>query len=105
MRAHNAPAGGFTYGLGMPVATRRVFEIKVGDEYIPDLKRRLKKAGVSHGMLAREMGWSASQLSRSFNKPMVPSGKTIARMETAFRAILERQKREGAAASRPERDG
>lgn len=73
---------------------RHLFEIKIGAEYINDLKKRLQQAEVSHGALAREMGWSASQLSRSFNKPIMPSMKTVERMETAFRAIILRREKD-----------
>lgn len=99
----HAPMGG-QHDIGVSVVSKHVFEIKVGDEYIPDLKRRLKKAGISHGQLAREMGWSASQLSRSFNKPMIPTGATIARMETALRALLERKAKEAVRTGSPRAD-
>lgn len=67
-----------------------VIQVNLGVNYIADLKARLAKAKISHGMLAREMGWSASQLSRSFNKDIQPTMATVEKMERAFLAIQER---------------
>ena len=56
-------------------------------DYAGDLKKRLAKAGVSHGALARQAGMHKSQLSRMFNKPMQPNLDNVARLEKAFEEL------------------
>lgn len=55
-----------------------------GADYTKDLKSRLKKAGISHGALARQAKIDPSQISRWFNSPMQPSLANVQRLEKAF---------------------
>lgn len=81
----------------------KVMTIAVGPYYTKDLDERLKKYGISHNALAREMEVSPSQVARWFNKPMTPRMENIAKIEQAVQAIRDRKaaerkaKREGRA--------
>jgi len=58
-----------------------------GADYIAQLDRRLKQAGVSRGRLSRASGISMPQLSRWFNTDMRPTLTNVERLEAAFAAI------------------
>jgi predicted transcriptional regulator len=73
---------------------RHVIQIEIGVDYTDDLRKRMKEAGISQGMLAREMDLSASQVSRWFSKPIDPAWKTIQKIERAMLAIQKRLDKE-----------
>ena len=61
-----------------------------GANYTEDLKARLKKAGISHGALARAAGINRTQLSRWFNTPMQPYQRNIAKLEHALELLIKK---------------
>lgn len=77
----------------MPRQPRQV-TFTVTEDYTGDLKKRLEEYGISHGMLAREMGVLDSQLSRWFNKPVQPRLQNIMKIEAAVSAIRKRMEKE-----------
>lgn len=74
----------------MASAGQVVINVAVGEDYVAELERRLKKYGISHGQVARESGIAATQLSRMFRDNVMPRMENIAKIE---RAIIEIRKR------------
>lgn len=68
--------------------------ITITDDYTGDLRKRLKEYGITHGMLAREMGMKEQPLSRWFNKPMQPRYENIVKIEKAVAKIRARMEKE-----------
>jgi transcriptional regulator with XRE-family HTH domain len=66
-------------------------------EYADDLKRRMKKAGISQNQLADEMGKSPTQVSRWFTKTearrVQPELQTVQEIEAAIKRIVARRER------------
>lgn len=73
--------------------------IIVGEDYIPDLKRRMEKADISAAELARELDKTEQEVSRWFNskrrfgKQMTPRMDNIVKIEQAFINIQRRKSR------------
>lgn len=67
--------------------------ITIGGNYFADLDARLKKYKISHGELAREMGISHTQLSRWFNKPILPRMQSVERIENAVLSLRRKRQR------------
>lgn len=65
--------------------------IRVGEDYIDELKARLAKYGITHGQLAREMGLKTPQVSRWINKRAQPRIDNVQKIEAAILAIRKRQ--------------
>ena len=68
--------------------------ITITEDYTGDLRKRLKEYGISHGMLAREMGIGEQQLSRWFNKTLQPRYENIVKIEKAVAKIRARLEKE-----------
>ena len=68
--------------------------IQLGREYVPDLLKRLKRAGISHKGLSREMGIDPAQFSRWANKHISPDVNSIIKIESAI-ARIEKRNRSG----------
>lgn len=71
--------------------------LQLGKGYIPDLKSRMKKYGISQNALAREMNINPSQASRWFttnpDRQVTPELNTVQRIEEAMAALIKRRKR------------
>lgn len=67
--------------------------ITITDDYTGDLEKRLREYGITHGMLAREMGIGEQQLSRWFNKPLQPRYENIVKIERAVAKIRARMEK------------
>lgn len=69
--------------------------LQLNKSYTEELAKRLKKLGVSQAALAREMGASATQVTRWFTKNekrrVMPELETVRRIEQAM-ARLEKGK-------------
>jgi plasmid maintenance system antidote protein VapI len=63
------------------------------NQYIDSLKKRLKVADVSYGMLARAMGREVTQVSRWMNKRTGLSMKNLVRIEKAFARLAPKRRR------------
>lgn len=71
-----------------------VVTIKIGASYPAELKERLARLSISHGELSRESGIGPTQISRMFNKDMVPTLANIERIEAAVERIRQRRGKE-----------
>ena len=60
-------------------------------EYTEDLKKRLKKYGISQNRLAKQMGVAPSVLSRWFNSDIDPSMSSVTRIESALVELVRNQ--------------
>lgn len=77
---------------------RHVIEIKIGGDYMKDLRARMKAQNVSQGELARQMKLSASQVNRWFTKSeraVMPTLDTIQKIERAMLSIALRRNKDG----------
>jgi transcriptional regulator with XRE-family HTH domain len=70
-------------------------------KYIDELAKRMSKAGISQAALGREMGVSATQVTRWFTenpeRRRQPSLGTIERIETAMAKLEKQAKRKAGA--------
>jgi predicted transcriptional regulator len=73
--------------------------LRLGQDYIDDLVKRMKRLGVSQNALAREMGASPSQVSRWFTpnpeRKVSPEWATMKRIEEAMARLDARKRRQG----------
>lgn len=67
--------------------------VTLGPGYVPDLLKRLRRAGISHRGLSREMGIDPAQFSRWANGHMRPDVNSIIRIESAIARIEKREAR------------
>lgn len=65
-------------------------------DYIEQLKKRLKKADISHKALAREMGIPPESVSRWMNHHVEPRIGSVILIEEAILRILKQRDREKA---------
>lgn len=65
--------------------------ITLGEGYVPDLLKRLKRAGISHKGLSREMGIDPAQFSRWANRHVQPDVNSIVKIERAIARIEARR--------------
>ena len=70
--------------------------IQLGREYVPDLLKRLKRAGISHKALCREIRppMDPAQFSRWANKHISPDVNSIIKIESAIARIEKRKAHE-----------
>ena len=65
---------------------------KSGEDYLKKLRRRLRRAGISYGELARELGLETTQVSRWMNLRVTDLRvSTINELEAAVAAIARRK--------------
>lgn len=71
--------------------------LNLGKGYIPDLKARMRKYGISQNGLAREMGINPSQASRWFtdnpDRQVTPELNTVQKIEEAMARLIKRRQR------------
>ena len=71
--------------------------LQLGKGYIPDLKSRMKKHGISQNALAREMEINPSQASRWFTpnekRSVMPELATVQKIEEAMDRLVRRRQR------------
>jgi hypothetical protein len=71
----------------------------LGEGYMPDLIKRMKREGISQNALAREMGANPSQVSRWFttnpDRKVLPELTTVDRIEEAMVRLIARKRRMG----------
>jgi transcriptional regulator with XRE-family HTH domain len=77
-----------------------VIKLKIGENYMENLRERLTKYDVSQGELARQMDIAPAQVSRWFNhvneasgKPMQPSLESVYAIEEALIEILQNRRK------------
>lgn len=68
-----------------------VVTLHIGEGYIKELVRRLKKLGISHRKVALEMGIDPSQFSRWTTGRVAPRMNTVEEIEAAVARISKRE--------------
>ncbi len=71
-------------------------DIVLGDGYIPDLLKRLKRDKISHRGLSKEMGIDNAQFSRWANRHVLPDMNSVIRIERAIARIMNRREKQAA---------
>lgn len=67
-----------------------IVKLNLGKDYVDDLKKRLKKSGITYGELAREMsrlsgsGIGTAQISRWMHKRVRPNLTSVELIEASY---------------------